>query len=310
MTWLQQNWRAILARLPLPMLALAASWGVYSFAALYVPQPIAIIQAAAFELTYIGLAVARSLDDRQRRRATAISLGAVIVSVLYNSIDGLFARNPTWLIGLPPGAEIGGAVLHGAPLAIVAYLVADLLLHSAPRQSSRPRQLRALVHRLVRLLRTARTELRSVGAMLTQVRAELHERDLTLVQMQAATAQLRADLEAQIGELAQWRERAAQDADAAAQWRASAERASDEAAHARAAEERTQRLVAQQEQEIAQLRAAAAQPIVIDGIDLLAIARRLRDEGVPSREAAQLVGLAESTLRSRLGKAATNGTHG
>ncbi|MFN8504459.1 hypothetical protein [Kouleothrix sp.] len=33
------HWRGVLARLPLPMLALAASYGVYSFAALFVPGP-------------------------------------------------------------------------------------------------------------------------------------------------------------------------------------------------------------------------------------------------------------------------------
>lgn len=128
--WIDNNWRAILSRAPLPMLALAASWGVYSFAAMYVPQWVAIVQAAAFELTYIGLAITRGLTDEQRKRATAISIGAVVVSVLYNSIDGFFVRNPTWLIGLPWEAEALGAFLHGAPLAVVAYLVADLLLHS------------------------------------------------------------------------------------------------------------------------------------------------------------------------------------
>lgn len=129
--YLQNNWRTILARLPLPMLALAASWGVYSFAALYVPTPIAIVQAAAFELTYVGLAITRDLTPEQRKRATGISIGAVVVSVLYNSIDGFFARNPTALAQLPWWGEAIGAVLHGAPLAVVAYLVADLLLHSS-----------------------------------------------------------------------------------------------------------------------------------------------------------------------------------
>jgi len=140
MQWLRSHWRAVLARLPLPMLALAASWGVYSFAALYVPWPIAVIQAAAFELTYIGLAISRDMTDAQRRRATGISIGAVVVSVLYNSIDGFFARNPALLAGLPPWAEAIGAVLHGAPLAVVAYLVADLLLHSDPPPAHRATQ--------------------------------------------------------------------------------------------------------------------------------------------------------------------------
>lgn len=134
--WLENNWRAILSRAPLPMLALAASWGVYSFAAYYVPMWVAVVQAAAFELTYIGLAITRGLTDEQRRRATSISIGAVVVSVLYNSIDGFFVRNPTMLVGLPWWGEAIGAALHGAPLAIVAYLVADLLLHSSTAGSA------------------------------------------------------------------------------------------------------------------------------------------------------------------------------
>jgi hypothetical protein len=126
-------WRAILARLPLPMLALAASYGVYSFSALFVPQWVAVIQAAAFELTYIGLAVVEGMNEKQRQRATLISIGAVVTSILYNTLAGLFHRNPTWLGDLGY-FEWGLAVLHGLPLAWVAYLVADLLLHSAPAQ--------------------------------------------------------------------------------------------------------------------------------------------------------------------------------
>lgn len=129
---LRTYWRAFLARLPLPMLALAASYGVYSFAGLFVPLWVAVVQAAAFELVYIGLAVQPGLDEKARRRATAISVGAVVVSILYNTLAGLFHRNPAWLAAMPWYAEAGLAVLHGAPLAWVAYLVSDLLLHSTP----------------------------------------------------------------------------------------------------------------------------------------------------------------------------------
>lgn len=126
----RNTWRAILARLPLPMLALAASYGVYEFARLFVPTWVAIVQAAAFELTYIGLAVQQGMHAEQRQRATAISVGAVVVSILYNTIAGLLHRNPEWLDAAPWYAEVALAVLHGAPLAWVAYLVADLLLHT------------------------------------------------------------------------------------------------------------------------------------------------------------------------------------
>lgn len=120
----------LLPRLPLPMLALAASYGVYQFALLFVPGWVAVVQASAFELTYVGLATIKARGDMQRRKAIAISLGAVVVSVLYNWLAGFFHRNPETLIGLDLWQEAGLAFLHGAPLAIVAYLVADLLLHN------------------------------------------------------------------------------------------------------------------------------------------------------------------------------------
>lgn len=130
------SWRDILARLPLPMLALAASYGVYSFALMFVPAWVAIVQAAAFELVYIGLAVVR-LDDKQQKRAQAISVGAVVVSMAYNSLDGLFHRRPE-LLTLPPlWLDVALSLLHGIPLAALAYLVADLLLHSVPAHTQK-----------------------------------------------------------------------------------------------------------------------------------------------------------------------------
>lgn len=126
------DWRALVAALPLPMLALAASYGVYSFAALFVPLWVALAQAAAFELVYIGLAVVRVANE-QRQRARAISVGAVVVSIVYNTLAGLFHRQPGVLDALPLWGEIILAALHGAPLAWVAFLVSDLLLHSEAR---------------------------------------------------------------------------------------------------------------------------------------------------------------------------------
>lgn len=121
--------RWLLPRLPLPMLALAASYGVYQFALLFVPAWVAMAQASAFELVYISLATIETPSLNQRGKARAISVGAVAVSVLYNSLAGYFHRNG--LGALPLWGEMVLAVLHGAPLAIVAYLVADLLLHKS-----------------------------------------------------------------------------------------------------------------------------------------------------------------------------------
>jgi len=123
--------RAFFAAAPLPMLALAASYGVYSFNILFVPQWVALVSAAAYELTYVGLAVLHVQND-QRIRARWISLGAVVVSIAYNTLAGLFHREPALLDAAPLWANVALALLHGAPRAWVAFLVADLLLHRVP----------------------------------------------------------------------------------------------------------------------------------------------------------------------------------
>lgn len=122
------NWRSVLAVLPLPTLALAASYGVWSFNSLYLPMWAAVVSAASFELVYLGLAVAH-LSEPQRVRAKKISYGAVGVSVVYNTLAGLAHRQPQYFTDLQWYSEALLAIVHGAPLAIVAYLVSDLLIH-------------------------------------------------------------------------------------------------------------------------------------------------------------------------------------
>jgi hypothetical protein len=129
MNWLRSNWRSILARLPLPTLALAAAYGVWRFQALFTPWYVAAISALSFELVYIGLAVVQ-LAPGDRKRATLISVGAVVVSVIYNSLSALFEIRPALLINRPLWADVILAVVHGLPLAAVAFFVADLLLHT------------------------------------------------------------------------------------------------------------------------------------------------------------------------------------
>lgn len=105
--------------------------------------------------------------------------------------------------------------------------------------------------------------------------------------------------------LAQACEQAAQVEAASAQRQADLERSARGAAHQ--ARELAQAL-REREQEIAQLREQSAQPIAIDGIDLLAVARKLRNSDVSLRETADLLRVPESTLRSRL-KTGANGVH-
>lgn len=125
------GFRRIAPLIPLPLLGIPASYGVYHFALQFAPTAVAIIEACAFEATYIGLAAATTLGDKQKARARAVSIGAVWVSVLYNSISGALFVRPTLFTDLMENQ--GGAVifwalsiLHGAPLAVLAFLISDL----------------------------------------------------------------------------------------------------------------------------------------------------------------------------------------
>ena len=137
------NWRGLFTILPLPMLALAASYGVYSFNLLFVPWQIALISAAAFELTYVGLAVAE-FNEPERQRGRYISFGAVATSIIYNSLAGFIHRQPDLFLSVSPWVDGVLAALHGIPLALTAFFVADLLLHrdriGAPSMPSAPAQ--------------------------------------------------------------------------------------------------------------------------------------------------------------------------
>ena len=135
----------IFRMLPLPMLALAASWGVYQFQLIFAPQAVAIISAAAFELVYIGLTVA-DVASESRKRATVIAGSAVLVSIVYNSLSGLFHIRPELLMNKPLIFDIALAVLHGLPLALLAFFVADLLLHKSQEATQTTSELHALLH--------------------------------------------------------------------------------------------------------------------------------------------------------------------
>lgn len=120
------NWLAIL---PLPLLGLAASFGVFSYACLFCPNYVAFIVASAFEFVYIGLAVQSGLNEKQRKSANMISVSAMLVSVLYNSAAGMFHRRPELLETSGIGFDLFLSLLHGLPIPVLAWAVADLLLH-------------------------------------------------------------------------------------------------------------------------------------------------------------------------------------
>ena len=123
------NWRRFLSQASLPMLALPASYGVYYFASHVIPEGFAIAEAAAFELTYIGMALAKGKNPDKKKRFDRVAIGAVVVSIVYNTItaaahlDPELLKNPDfitlWIL----------SILHGFPLAILGYQVSNLLYH-------------------------------------------------------------------------------------------------------------------------------------------------------------------------------------
>lgn len=120
----------LLPVLPLPMLGLAASYGVYLFASQFVPTFVAVAEAAAFELIYIGLAALKGLSEERRKLARRVSIGAVIVSVIYNTLAGAIELRSDLLLNLHEVFFWVICIIHGAPLAVLAFYVSDLLFHA------------------------------------------------------------------------------------------------------------------------------------------------------------------------------------
>jgi len=116
------------------MLGLSASHGVYQFGLLYVSPLFAFITAAAFEFTYIGLSVMAITTDKGQKKATWVARGAMFVSVAYNVISGFLHRNPIAEFNI--WVEVLFAMLHGAPLAVVGYFLATLILHTSQENAT------------------------------------------------------------------------------------------------------------------------------------------------------------------------------
>lgn len=295
------NWRNILARLPLPTLALAASYGVYSFSALFVPWWVAVIQAAAYELTYLGLAIVDVPERGRRQRAIRISLSAVAVSVVYNSAAGYYARNPQDLIGLPWYGELALAIAHGAPLAIVAYLVADLLFHTRaiPRHVLSA-QRRALVRRLVKVVRMERHVLEKTGKQLAETGNARLSLQMTFEEESARFTAESARLADQV------RMEEAKSAQAQEDLRKERDRGTRLSAEVRTAQEEKEKLHSLLEERSALLEACDTAA----GLNVRAIAQALRDEGLSLRTIGAILGVSDKTVRNWTeAVATTNGRH-
>lgn len=133
--YLRLPWRAVLAMLPTPMLGFASSYGVYAFNTHFAPPWVAIIMAAAYEVTYVGIAAFANLSTSQVDKGNKIARDAAVISFAQNALAGLVYIQPSvrgyeawgaWslLVNLPLAA------LHAAQVWI-AYRAANFTLHKS-----------------------------------------------------------------------------------------------------------------------------------------------------------------------------------
>lgn len=112
----------VLVRIAVAALGVRASYGVFVFAASLVPFPFALTEAFSLELTYIGITFLR-LDDKGQKWALGVALGAMAISILYNILAAAVLKQPDIFDSLSPAGFWLVTVLHGAPMAGLAFLV-------------------------------------------------------------------------------------------------------------------------------------------------------------------------------------------
>jgi len=134
MRYMRIGWRTLLAMLPTPMLGFASSYGVYAFNAHFAPSWVAFAMAAAYELTYVGLASYTALNVAQRAEGRLISRDAASISFIQNGLAGLVYVQPSiiayqsWGGAWPLAVNVPLAALHAAQVWI-AYRTANFTLH-------------------------------------------------------------------------------------------------------------------------------------------------------------------------------------
>jgi hypothetical protein len=243
-----------------------------------------VVAAVVVELAAVSLLVgagAIAQLDKAARAWSNRALGAVLsVQALANLSAGYLRGGHATLAlfqGESPNATyaVAAALWLSVNLAVPAliFFLSKLLERLiAARGAQRGEDLA----QLQTLLDTATADLAQTREQYVQLQSAAAQPDPLLAQFQEDLAQNREILAQQSADLARAREQAAQQE------------------RAYVGELRTK------ERELAQLREQAAQPITFDGIDMLKVARRLRDSGVSSRETADLLCVKESTLRNRL----------
>lgn len=122
-------WDRVMDAMPVIMFGLAASYGVYDYSRHFMPEFFAYVLGGAFEATYIRLGTTKGLRKEERERAKKVSIGAVIISVIYNTVSAKMHTDTGWIHNTNPFIVWMLCLLHGAPMALLGYYIVDLLFH-------------------------------------------------------------------------------------------------------------------------------------------------------------------------------------
>lgn len=134
--------RRVLAMAPTPMLGFASSYGVFAYNQLLTPSWVAVIMAAAYEVTYVGIAAYTALSNDQLGRGQRIAKIAASISFLQNAIAAMFYIMPEIVGYRGHGVwtfvvNLCFAFLHAAQV-WVAYLAANYTLHDQSSTIEQP----------------------------------------------------------------------------------------------------------------------------------------------------------------------------
>lgn len=122
------NFGIFMIRLSIFALGARASWGVFYFAHLLDPLPVAILEAFSLEFIYIGISLT-PLDKIGGKRAGLIAFFALVVSILYNVLASAQMEHPGIFEDLTGPRFWLMAFLHGSPMAILAFIVMRFLFN-------------------------------------------------------------------------------------------------------------------------------------------------------------------------------------
>lgn len=245
-----------------------------------------VVAAVVVELAAVALLVGAGAIAQLDAKARAWSnraLGAVLSVQALANLSAGYLRGGHATLALFAGAAPNASYAVAAALWLSVNLAVPALIFFLSKLLERLIAARAVaaqrgedLAQIQALLDTATADLAQTRAQYAQLQSAVAQPDPLLAQLQGDYAQQQETIAQRERQLAQAREQAAQQE------------------RAYVGELRTK------ERELAQLRELAARPITFDGIDMLRVAQRMRESGISSRETADLLRVAESTLRNRL----------